>query len=401
MIPKIKHYTKIVDKKIIQKLYESSSKLEGKLVTHINSTSSGGGVAEILNTLVFLMNDLGMKVSWNLIKGSHTFFKITKFFHNSLQGQRMKITNSRKNIYLEYCERNAIMNHIENNDIIIIHDPQPIGMVKHYTKKQLWFWRCHLDISTPYKETLEFFLPFIQKFDAMIVSSKKYKLKEITIPQKVIMPSIDPLSPKNKEIKESRAEKLLNKKGIYLDKPIIAQISRFDKWKDPIGVLNSFRILKQKKIDCQLVLMGDMASDDPEGPRIYEKVHKKTMDTKDVTLITEKNDILVNALQRLSHVIVQKSLREGFGITVSEALWKKTPVVATNIGGIPLQVIDGKTGFLVKDRFEVAKRCEKLIKDDKLRKEMGNYGKEHVRKNFLITRHLQDYLNLFNEHIKK
>ncbi|MBN2458735.1 glycosyltransferase [Candidatus Woesearchaeota archaeon] len=395
MIPKIKDYERIVGKKVINNLRSSAEPLKGKHVVHINATSMGGGVAEILNTLVFLMNDVGIDTGWRTIVGSHSFFKITKGIHNSLQGSRWKMTEARKRTYLEYCKRNSIINHIADHDIVVIHDPQPLGMIKDYEKKAHWLWRCHIDISYPNKETLGFLLPFIQKYDGAIISAEKFRINNLEKPQFIIHPSIDPLSVKNRKLSHEKARKLLSRKGIDLDKPIITQISRFDPWKDPFGVIRMYRKIKEKH-DCNLVLMGDMASDDPQGPLIYFKVKQKSERIPGIQIITEKNDLLVNALQQESALVFQNSIREGFALTVSESLWKRTPVLGTNVGGIPLQIRDGVNGFVMKNEADGAKKALRILQDPDLRARMGNAGHEHVKKNFLITRHLQDYIDLFN-----
>ena len=395
-IPKINDYKKIIGKDDIKELKELAKPFKDMHALHINSSISGGGVTEILNSLTLLMNDLGIKTGWRFIVGSHSFFKVTKLFHDSLQGKPIKLTKSRKDVYEEFSQRNSIINHLEEHDIIVIHDPQPLAMVKHLRRKnhQFWFWRCHIDLSTPYQETLNYLLPFINQYDASIFSLERYKIPHLEIPQFIVNPSIDPLSQKNKSLSEKKATKLLEQKNIPLDKPIITQVSRFDRWKDPLGVIKVFKKIK-KKAPCRLVLIGDMAADDPDGSIIFDKVFRQAKEDHDITLITEKNDLLVNALQKMSAVVLQKSIREGFALTVSEALWKGTPVVGTNVGGIPLQIINGKTGFLVENNQEAAARVIQLLKDEKLREELGKTGHEHIKHNFLMTRHLKDYLNLF------
>jgi len=396
MIPKLNDYSRIVGKTAIQNIKKDAEHLKGKHVVHVSSTAVGGGVAEILNTLVFLMNDISIDTGWRILLGSHSFFKITKGIHNALQGKKWKMTPSRKSTYLEYCQRNSIINHIKAHDIVIIHDPQPLGMVQEYEKKTTWLWRCHIDISQSNKETMRFLLPFIKKYDGVVLSSKKFRIKYLRKSQFIIHPSIDPLSQKNKRITHSKAKRLLSQKGIDADKPIISQVSRFDPWKDHLGIVKMYEKIREK-IDCHLVLMGDMAEDDPQGPMIYHKVKQKSDQIKDVHLITEKNDLLVNALQQESAIVFQNSIKEGFALTVSEAMWKKTPVIGTCVGGIPLQIINGKTGFLIRNRKEGIKKALQLLKDNKLRIKIGNAAHEHVKKNFLITRHLQDYINLFNK----
>jgi trehalose synthase len=395
MIPKLSNYGYIVGKRTISRIRENSEPLLNKHVVHVNSTAVGGGVAEILNTLVFLMNDIGIDTGWRTMLGSHSFFKITKGMHNALQGQDWNMTEERKGTYLEYCHRNSIINHINDHDIVVIHDPQPLGMVKDYQKKTNWFWRCHIDISRPNKATLRFLLPFIKKYDGVIISSKKFRIKYLRKPQIIINPSIDPLSPKNKKIPHSRARRLLSRKGIDLDKPILTQVSRFDPWKDLFGVIRMYSRIKQKE-DCQLVLIGDIPGDDPQGPEIFHKVKQITERVPGITMITEKNDMLVNALQQESSLVFQNSIKEGFALTVSEALWKRTPVIGTSAGGIPLQVINGRTGYIIKSKKEGVEKALKLLRNDSLRKRLGKNGHDHVKRNFLITRHLEDYVNMFN-----
>ncbi|MFH1511460.1 MAG: glycosyltransferase [Candidatus Woesearchaeota archaeon] len=392
MIPRLEHYRKIVGMKSIKAIRKDAEHLRGKKVVHVNTTATGGGVAEILNTLVFLMNDLGIDTGWRILLGSHSFFKITKGMHNALQGNASwKMTDARKRIYLEYCHRNAIINHIKDKDIVIIHDPQPAGMIKDYEKKTLWLWRCHIDLSNPNPDTMQFLLPYLQGYDGVIVSSEKFKIKGLKKPHFIIPPSIDPLSVKNKKISREIAKRILARRGIDMGKPIISQVSRFDPWKGHIGVIKMYEQVRQQ-FDCQLVLMGDMAGDDPQGPIIYHKIKQLAERVPGIHIITEKNDLLVNALQSQSAFVFQNSVKEGFALTVSEALWKQTPVLGTAVGGIPLQVKNGETGFLINDLKDGIQKALRLLKDTELRNKLGLQGKEHVRKNFLIIRQLHDYI---------
>jgi trehalose synthase len=388
-------YKKIIGEKEIEEIEEEAAPLTERHFVHVSSTHYGGGVAEILNSLVYLMNDLGLKTGWRVIKGSPDFFEITKKFHNALHGEEIRLTGIKKKIYEEYNKRNAVIHHIGNHDYVIVHDPQPLPLIKFYKKKHTWIWRCHLDLSTPNRKVLNYLKGFIERYDATIFSHKKFQQK-MKVPSHIIHPSIDPLNPKNLEVKERKCIKFLSKRGIDCDEPIISQISRFDKWKDFTGAIKAFELV-QKEVKCKLVLLGNTADDDPEGKQIYDKIKEKVNGNDSIILLTENNDFLVNVLQRSSEVVIQKSLREGFGLTVSEALWKETPVVASNVGGIPLQVINGKTGYLINTPKECAKRIIQLLKNPKLAKKLGKKGKEHVRKNFLITRHLKDYLSLFKE----
>ncbi len=385
----------IVGEEYIDKLHEESYPLIDKHVDHVNSTLYGGGVSILLDSLIILMNELEIRTEWHVIKGTPDFFGITKSIHNALQGGKVELSDHQKEIYLENNLRNTFHSIIEDNDCVIIHDPQPLPLISFYRKKQPWLWRCHIDISNKYHSVWNYLENFITRYDGMIVSMEKYK-QDIGVPQYIIPPSIDPFSFINKELKDSELDKILNKYGIERNKPLICQISRFDKWKDPVGVIETFKKARQR-VDCKLVLLGNMAQDDPEGQQIYEEVLAHAKGNKDIEIYTTESGYLVNALQRVADIILQKSLREGFALTISEALWKRTPVIGGNVGGIPLQVIDGKTGFLVNNIDECADRIVKLIKDPKLRKEMGANGRQHVKKNFLITRHLMDYVKLLRK----
>lgn len=395
----LEDYVEIVGDEVISAIYQKAGMLFGKHVLHINSSYQGGGVAEILSSLVPLMNDAGIDVGWRILHGSPDFFTITKKFHNALQGENINFTEMKKRLYLEANRVFSIYTHLDH-DCIIIHDPQPLPLIRYYKKRQPWVWRCHVDLSIPNKEVWEFLKTFILRYDVVIVSNEKYKQKDLPVKQIVIHPTINPLSPKNMELSEKDVLKYLRKYNIPTDKPLITQISRFDKWKDPEGVLDIFREVK-KEVDCRLVLCGSMAADDPEGVMIFEKVKQKVKrlaENNDVLLITSENSILVNALQRSSSVIIQKSLREGFGLTVTEALWKKKPVIASNVGGIPLQIQDGESGFLVepRDTKAFAEKAITILQNRDLAAEMGRKGREFIKKNFLVTRLLMDYLDLLN-----
>ncbi|MBU4202188.1 MAG: glycosyltransferase [Candidatus Altiarchaeales archaeon] len=391
-------YRNIVGDKTINEIYESASSLSEKHIVHINSTYQGGGVAEILETLVLLMNDAGVDTGWRLLHGSLDFFTVTKKFHNALQGDDIRLSRMKRKIYEGNNENNAAFLHLDH-DAVIVHDPQPLPLIKFEKKSQPWIWRCHIDISNPNEVAWNYLKKFILKYDAMVVSMEEYK-KNLPIKQRVIMPAIDPLSPKNHEISASKISKYLSKFGIEQDKPIISQVSRFDKWKDPEGVIKAYEIAK-KKVDCRLVLIGSIATDDPEGQRIYDGLRKRIEDENDILLISHESDILVNAIQRASSIILQKSIKEGFGLTMSEALWKCTPVIGGNVGGIRTQVIEGINGYLVDDIKECADRIVKLLENPKLAEEMGKKGKEHVRNNFLVTRHLLDWFEFLKLYLSR
>ncbi len=393
----LEDYREIVGDRVLNDIYRRK-KTYGKRVLHINSTYQGGGVAEILNSLVLLMNDVGVQTDWKILHGTPDFFTITKKFHNGLQGDSINISAMKKRIYYEVNKKNSVFTSVDQ-DFVIVHDPQPLPIIRFYQKTQPWVWRCHIDLSEPYLPLWEYLTGFVSRYDKMIVSMEDYKRNDLQIDQQVIMPAIDPLTPKNKKLPERTVSKYLSKNGIERDKPIIAQVSRFDKWKDPLGVIKVFELVKEK-VDCQLVWVGNMVVDDPESTDIYNEVIERTKERDDITILANVTDIVVNAVQRASTVMMQKSIREGFSLTVSEALWKGTPVVASNVGGIPLQVINGDTGYLVEphDVKGTAKRVIKILQNEKIAKKIGKRAKEHVRENFLITRLLSDYLGLL-EHL--
>ena len=396
-------YRKIVGDKVISEIYKRARGLYGKRILHINSTYMGGGVAEILNSLVPLLNDVGIDAGWRIIRGTQDLFTITKKFHNALQGDQLNLSEIKKKLYIQANEDFSTYTHI-NHDCVIIHDPQPLPLIQFYKKRQPWIWRCHVDLSNPNEMLWEFLKGFILRYDIVIVSNKKYQKENLPLEQKVFNPVIDPLTPKNIDISDKDVLKYLKKFGVKTDKPLITQISRFDKWKDPEGVVDIFKLVKEK-VDCRLILCGSMAHDDPEGIKIYQKVSQKVnnfIKKGDVLLITSENNILVNALQRSSSVVLQKSIKEGFGLTVTEALWKEKPVVASNVGGLPLQIENGKNGFLVDpcDKNGFADRIIEILKFPDLAKELGKRGREFVKNNFLITRILSDYLSLLNDLLK-
>jgi trehalose synthase len=410
MPKEVDKYRDLIGDREVNKIYDEASSLEGKHIVHVNSAYAGGGVAEILDSLVFLMNDVGIRTGWRLLKASPDFYTITKKFHNALQGEEIELSERKKRIYYTINRRNSIFTHLQNHDCVIVHDPQPLPLIKFYRRnngknniKNHWIWRCHIDLSKPDIDIWDYLKNFINLYDGTIVSLDSFKSKDIKIPQNVISPSINPFIVKNMEIKESLRERILHRHGIETNKPVISQISRFDKWKDPLGVLEAYKLIR-KKINCKLVLVGNFAPDDPEGPQIYNEVVKKVENEKlDVKIIINSydNDRLVNSLQTDSSVVIQKSIREGFALTVSEALWKGTPVVGGNCGGIPLQIINGKTGYLVNSVKECADRVVYLLKNKKIAERLGENGREHVKKNFLMSRHLMDYIQLLKKVFKK
>ncbi len=362
---------------------------------NINSTFSGGGVAEILSRIVPLLSQLGVDARWNVIKGTEEFFQVTKKFHNALHGRQEKITSKDFSLFMEVSQANIKEMEIQG-DIIYVHDPQPVALV--IRKKELgkkWIWRCHIDVSHPNQEVWNFLQPFVVQYDAAVFSAPAFS-HELPIRQFLISPSIDPLSDKNRELPQETIDSVLAKYQIPQDKPIITQVSRFDYLKDPVGVIQAFEMVR-KSIDCRLVYAGGTATDDPESDKVLAEVREKTGNNPDIhiLLIPPGSDIEINALQRASAVIVQKSLGEGFGLTVSEALWKGKPVVASAVGGIPLQVQNKLTGLLSYGIAGTAYAIKQLLTNPDYARWLGNNAREHVRHNFLITRHIRDYLILF------
>lgn len=399
----LKDYEKIVGPKIIKEIRNTAKKLNSKRIVMVNSTYQGGGVAELLNTLVVLFNEVGVDVGWRILHGTPYFFSVTKKFHNALQGDKINLSEKKKKIYYETNKRFSTFTHI-THDLVVIHDPQPLPLIDFYKKKQPWIWRCHIDISNSNIELWNFLKKYIKKYDHFVVSKEDYK-KNLSIKQSIIHPAIDPLSAKNRPMPKKLINKYLEKYNINKNKPIISQISRFDKWKDPIGVLKVFELVR-KKINCQLILLGSLATDDPEGQIIFEEMEKevvKSKHKKDIKLILIQDDILVNCIQRASTVVLQKSTKEGFALTVAEALYKETPVVASQVGGIPLQIIHGENGFLhpPKDYEGHSESIVKILKDKKLERRLGKHGKEYITKNFLITRLMLDWLKMFEEYLVK
>lgn len=398
---RLEDYRGIVSDVIITDLHRRASLLHDRHVVHMNSTAQGGGVAEMLYALVPLMNDVGVDAGWRVLVGSDDFFGVTKKFHNGLQGDPVNLTDNKKRLYVQANESFSQYNHVSRHDAVIIHDPQPLPIIRFYKKRQPWIWRCHIDLTDPDPGLWEFLKGYIMRYDLMIVSHERYLRPDLTVEQRVINPAIDPLNQKNIALPERTVMRYMKRHHIPLDKPLITQVSRFDKWKDPEGVVEVFKRVREK-IDCRLVLAGNMATDDPEGLAIYERVRKRAgslVASGDIIFLLGASDVAINALQRVSSVVLQKSLREGFGLTVSEAMWKGTPVVAGAVGGIPLQIVDGESGFLVDptDLEQTADRVVTLLKDPALASAMAEAGVEHVREHFLVTRLLGHWLELLAE----
>lgn len=403
--PLIDKYKKVCPKKTLDLIKSKAKALSKKHIVFISSTYEGGGVAEILNSFVVLLNDLGVNVGWRILHGTHDFFVVTKKFHNGLQGAKINLSERKKKLYYETNKHFASFTHLDH-DLVVVHDPQPLCMIDFYKKNQPWIFRCHIDLSNPALNLWSYLKNYIKQYDEIVVSKEEYyQAKGLKKPHTIIHPTIDPLSAKNHPLTKKTIKKYLDKYEIPQNKPIISQISRFDKWKDQPGVIKIFDKVR-KNVNCTLVLLGSTATDDPEGDEMYQKTLKEVQKSKyksDIKIILTNSDILVNSLQRASSVVIQKSTREGFGLVVTEALYKGTPVVASNVGGIPLQVIDGENGYLLKpnDYAGFAKKIIKLLKDEELRTRLGKNGIKHVSENFLITNLLLDWLTLFEKYLVK
>ncbi|MBU0686550.1 MAG: glycosyltransferase [Candidatus Margulisbacteria bacterium] len=391
---KIKDYAKIIRPQNFDELQLLAERVRGKTLKMVNSTAVGGGVAEILSRFIPLINELGVITKWEVIKGSGAFFGVTKAFHNALHGSKVDVYGQMFEIFRENNEENR-RNMTFDEDFVVIHDPQPAGLIESKKKsKTKWVWRCHIDLSNPQPEIWNFLKGYVSKYDGSIFSTPWFA-KELPIPQYFIFPAIDPLSEKNKDLTPSEVDKILRKYNIDRSRPIVTQISRFDRLKDPVGVIKAYKLAK-KHTDCQLVLAGGSASDDPEGAEVLEEVKNEAGNDPDIHILSLPPfaDLEINALQRASTIVMQKSLREGFGLTVTEALWKGKPVIASAIGGITLQVIHNFTGLLVHSVEGAAYQIRYLLNNPQVAERLGRYGKEQVREKFLITRILRNYLLL-------
>jgi trehalose synthase len=368
-------------------------KLNGKSFLHVNSTREGGGVAEILRRMIPMLGELGINARWDVIEGDARFFDITKKIHNALQGNHEEITRQMWSDHFEINRRNSEKMNLEA-DAVLIHDPQPVPLIE-FKGSGVWLWRCHIDVSIPQKAVCDYLTRYCRKYDAAIFSVAKFT-QALDIPEYIIPPSIDPISDKNKDLTETEISQTLDKFQIPSDKPMLLQVSRFDRFKDPIGVIKAYRIVK-KYNDCTLVLAGSPATDDPEGEIVLNEVREYAANDRDIMilLLPPFSDKDINALQRAAMIILQKSLKEGFGLTVSEAMWKGKPVAGGAVGGIPLQIVHGVTGFLVNSAEGAAFRIRQLLNNAVMAQKMGEMGKEYVRKNFLLTRQIRDYLSVW------
>jgi len=392
-------YTHIVGKDLTEQIRELAAPLEGKRVLHVSATAFGGGVSEILYTIVPLMRDVGVDAHWHVIFGKDEFFNATKLLHNSLQGAEETLSEEQWELFDEINRMNA--EGLEGDwDVVIVHDPQPIGLRRGAAAKgKRWIWRCHIDLSTPNPASIGRLQPLIQEYDASVWHLPDYVPAGIDGHDgvNIIPPAIDPLSPKNMAFSPDDAAFVCKQFGIDVDRPLLTQVSRFDPWKDPIGVIDAYREVTEQVPEAQLAMVGSMATDDPEGREYFEKTFEYADGDPDIKILSNLNNvgaIEVNAFQSQSDVVLQKSIREGFGLTVTEALWKGRPTVAGNVGGIPLQIENGVGGFLVDSPSECAQRCLEILRDPELGKQLGRAGKEHARRHFLSPRLLRDWLRL-------
>ena len=394
-------YASIASRGLMDSIKALAEPLAGKRVLHLSATAFGGGVAEILYTLVPLMSDAGLEVEWRIIHGQDEFFDVTKTIHNGLQGDPTGLTEEQKETYRRFNRLNAEA--LEGSyDFVVIHDPQPAAMIEHAREAAgRWIWRCHIDLSTPNRSVLDFLLPWMRKYDAAVFHRREYVPDSDVLPASYVWPpAIDPLAPKNMALSAEDAAYILDQFGIDVDRPLVTQVSRFDPWKDPLGVIEAWRLVRERHPNVQLGLVGSMAHDDPEGWEYYNRTVNAADGDPDIFILSNLNNVgsvEVNAFQVHSAALLQKSVREGFGLTVTEALWKARPTVAGRVGGIVDQIQDGETGFLVSSVEECADATSRILDEPPAARVLALRGKEFVRRSFLTPRLLRDWLALFNE----
>jgi trehalose synthase len=390
-------YAELAGQEAVDEVRAVARPLARVSVRHVNATSYGGGVAEILYNLVPLMNDVGLRCDWSVIDANAPFFDVTKRIHNALQGMALDLDATQREVFLEVQERNAA--ELPATDAIIAHDPQTVAL-RSFARERArgWAWRCHIDLTTAHRPVWSFIHRLVELHDIAVFTLPDYAQPDLRHPRLVFSPpSIDPLSAKNIELPSDEVDEILGRHGIDPGRPLLVQVSRFDPWKDPAGVIDAYRLVRREVPDVQLALVGSLADDDPDGIALLEATKAHAGIDPDIHVLTNLDGVRdreVNAFQRGAAVVIQKSLREGFGLVVAEALWKRVPVVGSAVGGIPLQVIDGETGYVVRDVRECAERSVRLLGDPELRQRMGQAGRAHVRRNFLITRDLRDHLRI-------
>jgi trehalose synthase len=395
----ISDYEATAGREVIERLRSLAEPLQGAQVLHLNATPYGGGVAEILRSEVPLLRDLGVACDWKIITGDKDFFSVTKTMHNALQGAKRSLTDHEKEIYLTYSTRNAHLLE-EEYDLIVAHDPQPLAIPQFHGRGETrWVWRCHIDTSEPNSELWNYLQPYLDDYDAAVFTMEGFVPPEFPVPRvEIIPPAIDPESPKNIELSSKVAKRILGWLGVELERPLVTQVSRFDPWKDQPGVIEAYRMVKEEVADLKLALVGSMALDDPEGWEVYRQIKEAAREDPDIdifTNLTGVSNVEVNAFQRFSDVCVQKSIREGFGLVVSETLWKGTPMVAGEAGGIPMQMPGGTGGFLVGSVEECAEKVLYLLHNPEEGAELALSGKDIVRERFLLTRLIAGELELY------
>ena len=384
-------YESLLGAETIDRIYEKAQALQHLHVAHVNSTFYGGGVAELLDGLTLLMNNVGITTGWRVIQGAPDFFSITKKMHNALQGGDINLTDLKKRHYEDIVYKNSLRNHLDRHNTVVVHDPQPLPLIQHYHQGGPWIWQCHIDLTEPHAALWTYLQTFIEQYDGVVVSLDKYK-KDLETPQRTITPAIDPFSIKNKEMTTAEVDERLEHYDIPTDRPLVVQVSRFDRWKDPEGVIEAFKRAR-REIEATLVLLGNVATDDPEGTEVYESLLDEQEER--IHILSVEDTALVNALQRRAAVVLQKSLREGFGLTVTEAMWKGSAVIGGNVGGIRRQITDGENGFLVDSVGEAAERIVQLVRNPELRERLGAKARKTVRERYLLPHMLERYLDLF------
>jgi trehalose synthase len=394
-------YASLVSRALMSEIERLAEPLQGKRVAHVSATAFGGGVAEINYTLVPLMADAGLAVEWRIIHGEDEFFDVTKAIHNGLQGAPTPLTKEDEAVFARFNAQNAALFDEAAYDYVIIHDPQPVAMIDAFPQRRAtWIWRGHIDFSTPNREVFDVLLPSIRRYDAAIFHLREYVPQADLQLGVVWPPAIDPLMPKNMALSPEDAAYIVDQFGIDVDRPLLTQVSRFDPWKDPLGVIDAFRQVKRRFPEVQLALVGSMAHDDPEGWDYYKRTAEHADGDPDIYILSNMNNVgavEVNAFQVHSRALIQKSTKEGFGLTVTEALWKARPIVAGRVGGIVTQITDGETGWLVDSAEACASACIEILCDPDRARARALRGKEHVRRHFLTPRLLRDWLVLFNK----
>jgi trehalose synthase len=407
----LEDYRKVIGDANTDEIIALGKSLRGARVLHLNATAFGGGVAELLNGMVPLLQDLGIDAQWQVMDGSEEFFNATKLLHNGMQGMYVPWDSTMGDVWRGINRSNAAALE-ETYDFVVVHDPQPAGLL-HYTQEKMksrrrrngandtkWIWRCHLDTTEALPEVWDFLRPYVELYDAAVFTRDEYVREDLQSPRlSLVPPAIDPLSTKNIDIPDETVKEILRRYQIDPERPIIAQVSRFDPWKDPLGVIDVYNVLKKKRPGLQLLMVASMANDDPEAWSFYERIVRKAGEDYDIHILTNLNGVAnleVNAFQRASQVLIQKSIREGFGLVISEGLWKEKAMVAGGVGGIPMQLVHGESGFLANTTKEYSDRVAELLNNPELGQRFGERGKEHVRQNFLITRLLRDHLSLMN-----